>query len=552
MADLFQTGVLGGQGAKDLTVPDHANAFGPGTSTDYATGDLRRKYNFGDRVSELSIAQDPFFRLVSQVAKKPTDDPAFKWAEKRPSWNKRYAYVMGFKDSSGNSQFTEALITSSGNTNTGANIVAGDELTLFMAGDYLTDGNIANIYGNTTSAVTLGGSGTTPNFYLPGQVIKIPTMTAGQTSGASWGKSYMLVRLKEVVALHAGAAVDLKYPAEIKVEVVKASDSSYLDYAGWWDNDFSPGNADGDEVVSDRSIGSDATGNLEQARSYVVGTAHAEGSGYPETWKDQPYATNHGLTQIWKTSCAMTNTARATSLKYDESEWSRVWQQKLIEHKYDIETSLLFGSQHIDAQNDIQYTQGAVDYVSTYGNQFNLDVLTKTSDSFLDDMSNYFDPRYNNAGATVFMVSTAVYNWMHKLGGYFANNMGAVQPFTGGVSDTTASDSSKTLGRATSADIALVGKKKVLGVDVTTFSTPYGDMNIARNIHLDGTQVKMLGINLKNCSYRPLVGNGINRDTSVYVGVQTLENSGIDRRVDLILTEAGMEFSMPECHAIWT
>ena len=34
------------------------------------TGDLRRKYNFGDRVSELSIAQDPFFRFVSQVAKK--------------------------------------------------------------------------------------------------------------------------------------------------------------------------------------------------------------------------------------------------------------------------------------------------------------------------------------------------------------------------------------------------------------------------------------------------------------------------------------------------
>jgi len=25
------------------------------------TGDLRRKYNFGDRVSELAIAQDPFF-----------------------------------------------------------------------------------------------------------------------------------------------------------------------------------------------------------------------------------------------------------------------------------------------------------------------------------------------------------------------------------------------------------------------------------------------------------------------------------------------------------
>ena len=85
MSDLFQVGVYGGAGAKDLTVADHTNALGPGTSTNYDTGDLRRKYNFGSRVSELNVPQDPFFRFLSKVSKKPTDDPAFKWAEKRPS-----------------------------------------------------------------------------------------------------------------------------------------------------------------------------------------------------------------------------------------------------------------------------------------------------------------------------------------------------------------------------------------------------------------------------------------------------------------------------------
>ena len=100
--------------------------------------------------------------------------------------------------------------------------------------------------------------------------------------------------------------------------------------------------------------------------------------------------------------------------------------------------------------------------------------------------------------------------------------------------------------------MALAGRKKVLGLDTTTISTVYGDINLVRNIHLDGTNVALLGVNMKNCAYRPLVGNGINRDTSIYVGVQTLENSGVDRRVDQILTEAGMEFSMPESHAIWT
>jgi hypothetical protein len=229
---------------------------------------------------------------------------------------------------------------------------------------------------------------------------------------------------------------------------------------------------------------------------------------------------------------AMTNTARATSLKYDSNEWARIWKEKLVEHKWDLETSLLFGSQYTDTTNDIKYTQGAVDYIVQYGNQFSLTIATKTADDFLDDMSNYVDPRYNQSTATLFFCNTAVYNWLHKLGGYFKNNLEISSNFR--------------------SDMALTGKKKVFGVDISTFSTPYGDINVARNIHLDGTNVKMMGVNMKNCAWRPLVGNGINRDTSVYVGVQTLENSGVDRRVDLILTEGGMEWQMPESHAIWT
>ena len=67
---------------------------GPGSPTSQGVGDtgnLRRKWNFGDRVSELAIAQDPFFRFVSKVSKKPTDDPQFKFTEKRGSYQKRYA-----------------------------------------------------------------------------------------------------------------------------------------------------------------------------------------------------------------------------------------------------------------------------------------------------------------------------------------------------------------------------------------------------------------------------------------------------------------------------
>ena len=105
--------------------------------------------------------------------------------------------------------------------------------------------------------------------------------------------------------------------------------------------------------------------------------------------------------------------------------------------------------------------------------------------------------------------------------------------------------------KAASMEFSLGGKKNVYGVNITQVYTPYGVMNLARNIHLDGTEIKILAVNMKYCAYRPLVGNGLNRDTAVYVGVQTLENSGVDRRVDLIQTEAGMEWQMPEAHAVW-
>jgi hypothetical protein len=90
-----------------------------------------------------------------------------------------------------------------------------------------------------------------------------------------------------------------------------------------------------------------------------------------------------------------------------------------------------------------------------------------------------------------------------------------------------------------------------MGLDVTEVSTVYGSMNLARCVALDSTDVKILALNMNNVAYRPLVGNGVNRDTAVYVGVQNLENTGVDKRVDIILTEAGFEFMMPESHAIW-
>ena len=525
MADLFGLG--------DMSPGVINNQDGTSTAN---TGDLRRRFNFGDRVSELAIAQDPFFRFLSKVSKVPVNDPLFKFTEKRHSFHKRYAYVQGSAAWAGGSAALPAhgsCTSVAPNTNSQG---SANTFAIKMGCDYKSAGNITSVIGQSSSKVDIGSAGTAPQFFLVDQLIKIPLKdqengTAGEAGVRS--RDYQIVRVEKVAAAASNFVV-------LGVSVVRpyslTTSSSTVKYENM------PGNGAA-STFSTETYDKNNAEVLELWKSYVIGTAHKQGSGYPETWKDQPYSTNYGMTQIWKTSMAMENTARATELKYEGNEWSRIWREKLIEHKWDIEQVLLFGTQYEDATNGITYTQGAVDYVAGAGNIFSLDTSTKTQDDFLDDMSQFLDPRYNNSGATLFMCDTATYNWLHKLSGYFANNVANLQP--GGY---TGSGHENSLGRG---EFAMTGKGKKFGVDITTISTPYGDMNVTRNIHLDGSDVKILGCNMKYAKYRPLVGNGINRDTTVYVGVQTIENSGVDRRVDLIQTEAGMEWSMPECHVLW-
>jgi hypothetical protein len=517
-----------------------------------STGDLRRKYNFGSRLSELSIAQDPFFRFVSKVGKSATDDPEFKFTEKRSFWEKRHGYVVGFSsDGAATKVVNDATLKDTGN----AAIVdpggaGGQIIKVYMASDFYTAGNIANVIGKS-SQIGVGAVGTRPTHFLPNQVVRIPTTDA---SNPLIAKDYILAQVLDINNNAADTTVNLSggsgdtlgiAAAEITAltcQIVRyPDDATCVELAN-----FSSDHA----VVNMSSVGESAADKndggmdrIDAMRTHVSGTSYVEGSSLlGKTWSDQPYSTGSGLVQTFRDEWGMTNKARATVLKYDKDEFARVWREHLIAHKWDLEQAGLFSSQgkktmlatnlpNSTVDEEHWYTQGAVDFIANYGNVFSLDTATKTSDDFLDDMSKYMDPRYSGSKATVFFCDTATYNWLHKLGGYFKNNIEISTNFR--------------------ADMAITGKKKVFGVDITTISTPYGDMNVARNIHLDGTNVKILGINMKHVKYRPLVGNGLNRDTSIYVGVQTLENSGVDKRVDMLLTEAGYEWSMPETHVMW-
>ena len=67
----------------------HASAHG-------TTPDVRRLYNFGDRVADLSPEESPFFVYLSKVSKVPTDDSVFSFLEDRSKidWTSR-SFVLG-------------------------------------------------------------------------------------------------------------------------------------------------------------------------------------------------------------------------------------------------------------------------------------------------------------------------------------------------------------------------------------------------------------------------------------------------------------------------
>ena len=88
------------------------------------------------------------------------------------------------------------------------------------------------------------------------------------------------------------------------------------------------------------------------------------------------------------------------------------------------------------------------------------------------------------------------------------------------------------------------------GHTVMKINTVFGSLHVVQEPLFRGANSgKMALIDLKNVAYRPLVGNGKNRDTHIMTNVQA---NDVDGRKDMILTEAGLEISLPETHGIIT
>ena len=455
--------------------------------------DSRRIFNFGERVADLAPEQSPFFAYLSKVAKKPTDDPVFKFLEKRHQWQRRNFDVKTQKDTAAYSSAQWAL--------TG--------LELDCAYD---------IYGREAADQQ-------PQFLLAGQVIAIDgvysvdgsAFTVNGTNGFDVTAYY---RITADPALAAGKAT-------VAASFIKAM------YKPTGNNGAAATKKGQVPNATDAIASGSKLRLLANAVGQVVGTSHVEAGTDPEGWRDEFY-NREGYCQIFKTAVPLfSGTSLATRYRGDSNEYMRVYKEKLMEHKMDIEHALLFGIGGADeaASGPARRTWGILPYTEIHGKVKMVDKSEATYDTFIEMMEDIFSPESGNSGDKLVLASREVMTWLNKLGGsgFLANTMAGVGS-----------------GQGSGMDIANVPGQ--FGHNVTKVSTLYGNLHFVHEPLFRGPWADYaVLIDLKNLAYRPLVGNGVSRDTQIMTNVQS---NNVDGRKDMILTEAGLEIALPETHTV--
>ena len=445
------------------------------TATGVSLDDTRRQFNFGERVAELAPQQSPFFVYLSKVAKKATNDPVFKFLEQRHQWQRR-----NFKVSTALTWTFEA----------GPTIADADSDNLVLSCDYDQYGKISGSASDATNNAC--------HFLVPGSIIAMK---------ADNGTVYRFRITTGATVTHSGTD--------------GSSGITTITVTGG-----------GDEIVP---IDTPTSGTLTFSalnKGQIIGSAYAEGTDSPVGWEDKLFD-REGYCQIFKTGMNIfSGTALATEYRGIANEFQRIWQDKLMEHKMDLEQAMLFG--YGAASNEtsttaapLRYSWGIIPYTNTYGKIYNMSYSSSGYDAFLDAMEDFFAPESGNSGNKLVLSSRKVITYLNKLGnGSFLNNSVGSSQYRLDVQNVPGA----------------------FGHSVTVVNTIFGNLHFVAEPLLRGPwEDYCVAVDMKNVAYRPLVGNGVSRDTFIETNVQ---DNGIDGRQDQIITEAGLEISVPETHAI--
>ena len=468
---------------------------------------LRRKFGIGDYVAQLAPEQSLFFAYLSRIAKKPLDETVWKPLEYRPQWQRRN-FVVG---SASNTALTESAANAAGNVN------LGEETGQPLKCNYDNSGKVTSAYDQI------------PAYIINGQIARIAVVQTA--AGDDQGKVY-----------HSNAKISAWAPATGQCTL------TFIDYAV--PEDQSSGETAAYKILaagaaSTTGLGvADATGY--SADCQVVGSAFAEASTAPDGWVDKISDAEFYM-QIFKTSVPlMSGSAQATKYRGFADEYQRLYTQHVMSHKMDIENAMLFGSGSYTSQDE-RYSWGIVPFIELMGGKaFAIDAAADGYDKMVDIMQSFFAPEIGNSGQKLCLTSRKVIAWLSKLGSqasgsFIYNSLGR------GMQDNGAVASADTNPYSVSVDVK---SSKFAPVPITAVQTAFGTFNfVAHPLFRGHAEDKCAVIDLANVAYRPLVGNGLNRDTFVETNIQ---DNSVDGRKDQIITECGLEIMLPETHALLT
>lgn len=268
------------------------------------------------------------------------------------------------------------------------------------------------------------------------------------------------------------------------------------------------------QITVARGWGSTAAAIVDNDELVIIGPAIAEGAtARSALYKDPTKVYNY--TQIFRHPLKLTNTAKATKQRtgYAYKEQKR---DALDQHTTDQERGYLFGVRHEDLSGSEpkRSTGGLTSFISTN--------VTSVSGGNL---------------------TSAV--WDAYLKGVFAYGRGEKLCFCGNQFLLVINQMAEARGQ-----VQMDVNATVAGIAVTKWVTPFGTIYMKNHPLFNETTIHSkwgLFIEPAEIVYRPLVGDGENRDTQF---LQNRQAADEDSTLDEFLTEAGLELHHEKVHGV--
>lgn len=272
--------------------------------------------------------------------------------------------------------------------------------------------------------------------------------------------------------------------------------------------------ANSTELVVERAWGSTAAAITHADTVFCIGPAIAEGASLRKSHYVDPNK-RYNLTGIFRYPLSLTNTAKAHKLRTGPA-YAQMKREALDEHTIDQERGYIWGVRNEDltGSEPKRSTGGILSYITT-------NVVTCSS---------------GNLTAAV---------WDAFLKGVFAYGASEKLMFCGNQALLVINQMAESRGT-----VNLVPNASVYGIAVVKWVTPFGILYIKNHpLFNEITAHSKMGLVIepRKLVYRPLIGNGENRDTKF---LKNRQANDADKTEDEFLTEAGLEFHNEKCHGV--